>query len=345
MTGTRLTSLELRRGLVQQLRRAGYLRSAAVEQAFLTVPRHAFTPPGTQPEQAYRDEVIPLVPGLATLSQPSIVALMLEELGVKEGMSVLEVGTASGFNAALLAELTGNPSLVYTVEIDPFLACLARQNLDAAGFQAVHVRSGDGSLGWSEAAPFNRIMLTAEAADLSHHLLDQLEREGVLLAPFAGPGLPGLLLRLEREAERIAGRFVGVPVSFVPLRGEYGEGARAAGAGRSRLATALESAERRAWEEPSGLSLDQRLTLALAVAARSEQTGGPASEVAAAAWDWFAGHGRPGLPALEVSLLPPESLTQDLLGFRRRDYAFCLEVAGEGNPAGGRESPRREGMS
>lgn len=334
---------ELTARLVAQLKRSGYIRGERVEEAFSKVPRHLFVPHGVTPEEAYRDEVIPLVSGLATLSQPSIVALMLEELEAGPGLRVLEIGTASGYNAALLSRVVGDPALVWTVEIEPRLADWARYNLTAAGFSAVHVLAGDGTLGWAEGAPYARIEVTAEATDLSHHLLAQLDREGILLTPFGVPGLPALLLRLHRQEGGFSGGFVGIPVAFVPLRGEYGTESRSREDGGRRAREAIWAVESEALAQGARPTLDRRLALDLLAAALADGAGLPAPEAAAEAWRRYRAAGRPGLDELGVNVYPLAEYPAPAPAFRRRDYVFCLELPGERNPGGGGESPRREG--
>lgn len=309
------------------------------------MPRHLFIPPGVTPEEAYRDEVIPLLPGLATLSQPSIVALMLEELDARPGMKILEIGTASGYNAALLAEVAGDPSLVHSVEIEPRLAEQARRNLAAAGYGKVKVKVGDGCLGWPEAAPFARTMVTAEAAELSPHLLTQLDAKGILLTPFSIPGLPGLLLRLELKGSRAVGRFIGIPVSFVPLRGEYAGDGRRREAGSHLVQQAMAATEERAWEEQIDLTLECRLALCLVTAALVEQGKAPPRQVADEAWRRYVAGGKPDLNAIRVSVCPLAECPSRQLAFRRRDYALCLNLPVERNSGEGGESPQREVMS
>ncbi|HHW15077.1 MAG TPA: protein-L-isoaspartate O-methyltransferase [Firmicutes bacterium] len=331
----------LRAKLAKKLKAEGHIRTPAVEKAFLAVPRHLFVPPGVSPAEAYRDEVVPLLPGLAALSQPSIVALMLEELAVDTGMKVLEIGTASGYNAGLLACLTGEQALVHTIEIEERLAEQARRNLEAAGFGGVQVRAGDGTLGWPEAAPFARIIVTAEAADLSWTLLRQLAAGGLLLAPFAVPGLPALLLRLRAGERQVLGEFIAAPVAFVPLRGEYGvgEGGRETAVRRAREALWL--AEERASAE-GGLSFSQRLALYLITAAVAEATALAPGETAEEGWRRFASAGQPDLEELGVSARPAKRDLPTDLAFRRRDCDFLLELPLERNPNKGGESPRRE---
>lgn len=313
------------------LRQCGSLRTPAVENAFRKVPRHLFTPPGVSPETAYRDEVVPLIPGLATVSQPSIVALMLEELGVGRGQRVLELGTASGYNAALLAELVGEPDLVYTVEIEPRLAALAGAALERAGYSGVHVRAGDGSFGYPEGAPFDRVIVTFEAGDLAAPLVEQIRAGGRYLAPFAVPGLPALLLRLDKKApEQLAGSFVGIPVTFVPMRGEYGRRDAAGGQAEARALRAVRAAHDRAWLGEACLKLGQSMALGLVAVALAE--GEPESspeEVAVEAWERVAAAGFPDMTDLRVRVEPRQGVRQGLV-LARRDYSFVLALpAGE----------------
>lgn len=332
---------EFRRRLVERLKRAGYIRSEAVEQAMLTVPRHLFAPPGVSVEEAYEDEVISLVPGLATLSQPSIVALMLEELGARPGLKTLEIGTASGYNAALLAEIVGDGALVCTIEIDRSLSRQAARNLAAAGYEAVRTRAGDGALGWPEEAPFARIIVTAEATDLSPNLLEQLDETGVLLAPFSAPALPALLLRLSRDAAAIHGGFVGIPVAFVPLRGQYGQ---APGEVFDGVRRTLWAVQHRVWENGAALTLDQRLTLDLVAVALAEGAESPAEQLASRAWEAYLDAGQPDLAEVRVTVRPLAECLPTALALRRRAHAFCLELPGQRIPAGGGESSSQEGL-
>lgn len=335
---------QLRSRLVAQLKGSGYIRSARVERAFSLVPRHLFVPPGIPPAEAYRDEVIPLVPGLATLSQPSIVAIMLEELDAAPGCSTLEVGTASGYNAALLAEIVEDPALVHTMEIEPALARQAAKNLARAGYAEVNVRTGDGTLGWPERAPFSRIMITAEATDLSRQLLAQVEEAGSLLAPFAVPGLSALLLRLHKRAGRLSGEFVGVPVAFVPLRGRYGADRRKE-ARSARAEEAVWAVEHAILRQRAVLTLEQRLAFGLIAVALAERTGpGDREELSATAWATFAEAGKPGLADLTVSAVLTNEACPGQLAFKREELAFCLDLSGQRNPVGGSESRRQEDL-
>jgi protein-L-isoaspartate(D-aspartate) O-methyltransferase len=161
----------------EQLERRG-IRDARVLQAMAGVPRHRFVPDDALSE-ACADT--PLQIGFGqTISQPFIVAYMTEALELAREHRVLEIGTGSGYQAAVLAELAGD---VYSVEIVPELAARARETLSALGYTRVHIRTGDGALGWADAAPFDRIILTAAPDQIPQPLIDQLAMDGRLIAP------------------------------------------------------------------------------------------------------------------------------------------------------------------
>ncbi len=196
----------------KQLRRRG-IRDQRVLDAMRRVPRHQFVPESFR-DHAYDDEPLPI--GAAqTISQPYMVAAMAEALSLRGPERVLEVGSGSGYGAAVLAELAAE---VWTIECLPVLAALARRQLAAAGYQRVHVVEGDGSLGYQQAAPFQAISVAAGAPDVPPHLLDQMEEQtGRLVIPVGT--LDDQELRLLR---RVGGRVETTVVSlcrFVPLLG------------------------------------------------------------------------------------------------------------------------------
>jgi protein-L-isoaspartate(D-aspartate) O-methyltransferase len=189
------------------------VRAPAVLQAMRDVPRHRFVSPGDEGD-AYEDH--PLGIGLGqTISQPYVVAAMTEALEPRPGARVLEVGTGSGYQAAVLARLYRE---VYTIEIVPELAARARHTLQSLGVGNVHVRAGDGYQGWPEAAPFDGIMITAATPRIPQPLQDQLAEGGRLVAPVDEGGQQTLYVyrkvkgKLERD-----GLF---PVRFVPMTGQ-----------------------------------------------------------------------------------------------------------------------------
>lgn len=212
-----------RRGaLVDGLRRAGLIRTAPVEAAMRAVPRHLFLP-DVPLAKAYADEAVVTRTGpdglpTSSASQPSIVAIMLEQLGVQPGHRVLEIGAGTGYNAALLAHLAGPGGRVTSIDIDRETAHAARRQLAAAGVPATEVRHGDGWPGHPDAAPFDRIEATAGIWDVSPHWVDQLVGGGVLVAPlWLGPGLQ-VSVSFTR-ADRILRSSSVQPCGFMRLRG------------------------------------------------------------------------------------------------------------------------------
>ena len=167
-----------RRDMVERQLRGRDIVDERVLAAMSTVPRHRFVPDADR-TVAYGDHALPVGRG-QTISQPYIVALMTQLLALRGGERVLEVGTGSGYQAAVLAQLAGE---VYSIEIDPVLAESARTTLAAVGATNVHVRAGDGFFGWPEAAPFDAIIITAAAPRLPDTLRDQLREGGRVVAP------------------------------------------------------------------------------------------------------------------------------------------------------------------
>ncbi|MFG3702754.1 methyltransferase, FxLD system [Micromonospora sp. NPDC047620] len=177
----------LREQLVTTLKQRGHIRSDSVEQAFRTVPREQFLP-GVDLETVYtRRQIVtkrdPNGAALSSASSPSLVADMLEQLDPQPGDHVLEIGAATGINAALLAELTNPGGTVVTIELDQDLADGARAGLDRAGYDTVEVICGDGALGHPESAPYDRVIVTAGAWDISAAWWDQLADHGRIVVP------------------------------------------------------------------------------------------------------------------------------------------------------------------
>jgi len=187
--------------------------SPAVSEALRTVPRHEFVPHAWR-AYAYENRALPIEHD-QTISQPYIVAIMTEALNVAPEHCVLEIGTGSGYQAAVLAQLCRE---VHSVELDERLAATAAARLSRLAYHNVHVHTGDGNAGWPSAAPYDRIMVTAAAGAFPAQLLDQLGSNGRILAP-TGPrgGVQWLeLVVLENGQVRRSDRLL--PVSFVPLR-------------------------------------------------------------------------------------------------------------------------------
>lgn len=191
------------------------IRDRRVLDAMRSVPRHLFVP-GEHRRHAYSDGPLPIGGG-QTISQPYIVALMTQLLGLTGEETVLEVGTGSGYQAAVLAHLA---SQVHTIERDPRLSARAAQVLSSLGLSNVHTHVGDGSLGLPEHAPYQAILVTAAAPDVPGALLDQLTDGGRLVIP-VGSRLGQYLEKWLRQGDEYT-KDVLVPVAFVPLRGQYG---------------------------------------------------------------------------------------------------------------------------
>lgn len=176
------------------------------------VPRHAFVPESLGP-RAYGDFPLPIGHG-QTISQPYIVAFMTEALALSPAHKVLEIGTGSGYQAAVLGELAGE---VYTLEIIEPLAERARRTLTALGYDNVHVRTGNGYLGWPEEAPFDRIMVTAAPDDVPPALVAQLKVGGLIAIPV---GVTTQELRIMRRTDTGVETIETLPVRFVPMTGK-----------------------------------------------------------------------------------------------------------------------------
>ena len=202
---------EARIDMVEQHIAARGVVDPRVLEAMRHVPRHELVPEDVQRE-AYADRPLPITNG-KTISQPYIVAAMTEAVKLRAGDKVLEIGTGSGYQAAVLAEL-GND--VYTIEIIEDLANRARADLVRIGYPDVHVRAGDGYAGWPEAAPFDAIIVTAAAPALVEALTGQLAPGGTLVAPVGGPSSQSLL-KLRKDADGVITQQSLAPVVFVPL--------------------------------------------------------------------------------------------------------------------------------
>jgi protein-L-isoaspartate(D-aspartate) O-methyltransferase len=191
--------------------------SHAVMTAMGKVPRHRFVP-YHQEVFAYKNRALPIGEG-QTISQPFLVALMTDLLDLKPGDTVLEVGTGSGYQAAVLAELVAK---VYTIEIVEPLAKRAMKRLEGLGYRNVEVRIGDGYNGWSEAAPFDSIVVTAAPAEIPKPLIDQLKPGGQMVIPAGRSHDSQHLLVVAKEPDGTSTTKRTLPVSFVPLTRDRG---------------------------------------------------------------------------------------------------------------------------
>lgn len=215
---------ELRAAMVDRIV-TGRPTSPRVEEAMRTVPRHAFVPAAPVAE-AYANQAVITKRGsdgasLSCASVPTLVALMLDQLDVPPGARILEIGAGTGYNAALLMHLTGPSGHVSTVDIDPEVTAQARTALNTGGFSQVRVVTGDGALGDSDHAPYDRLIVTAGAWDLPPAWWDQLTVEGRLVVPLRWRGQTRAIA-FAREAERMRSQSVEL-CGFVPMVGQDGE--------------------------------------------------------------------------------------------------------------------------
>jgi protein-L-isoaspartate(D-aspartate) O-methyltransferase len=214
----------LQQALVEHLKNSGTMRSANVEAAFRAVPRHLFLP-GVPLKEVYTDQ--PIITKqidntpVSSSSQPAIMAIMLEQLQLEQGQRVLEIGAGTGYNAALMAHIVGETGQVITIDIDEDIVEGARKHLAAAGYDSVHVLCGEGGLGYAEAAPYDRIILTVGANDVLPAWHEQLKSGGRLLLPL---GLRGSQVSVAFEQAEDHLQSVSVTAcGFMKLRGAFAD--------------------------------------------------------------------------------------------------------------------------
>jgi protein-L-isoaspartate(D-aspartate) O-methyltransferase len=201
---------KLRRNMVSEQIAARGINDTRVIDAMLKVPRHLFVPKENR-YRAYGDYPLSIGEG-QTISQPFIVALMSQLLNLKQGMKVLEVGTGSGYQAAILAELKTN---VFSIEIIEPLGIRASQLLDSLGYDNINVMTGDGYKGWPENAPFDAIIVTCSPSEVPEPLMEQLKEGGIMVIP-VGERLVQELVLLKKKNGKIIMEDV-APVMFVPM--------------------------------------------------------------------------------------------------------------------------------
>jgi protein-L-isoaspartate(D-aspartate) O-methyltransferase len=190
------------------------VKEPQVLSAMGKVQRHLFVPPSYR-DQAYEDHPLPIGEG-QTISQPYVVALMTEALKLKGGDRVLEIGTGSGYQAAILAEIARE---VYTIEIRKNLAEKAESVLNDLGYRNVKVKYGDGYFGWEEAAPFDAVIITAAANHIPPPLIKQLKEGGRLIVPLGSTVYFQTLILATKRKGQLDVEQLG-PVAFVPMTGE-----------------------------------------------------------------------------------------------------------------------------
>lgn len=217
---------ELRASMVAELVDRDVIAHPAVVAAMLAVPRHRFVPRSIEYDELRRvysaDNAFGIKMGssalLSSLSAPVIVGSMAELLDLRRGMRVLEVGAGGGYNAAVLAEIVGQPSLVTTIDIDPEVAAWARNALDATGFGDVAVMASDGFFGAPDRAPFDRVIATVGCTDLAPAWIEQLRPDGFALVPLEHGGLHPLTKAAPTGGGRAEGVLVGRS-GFVRVQG------------------------------------------------------------------------------------------------------------------------------
>jgi protein-L-isoaspartate(D-aspartate) O-methyltransferase len=204
--------------LIEHIKGIGYLKSKKIEDALRSVKRENFVPDDMK-YLAYRDT--PLYIGSnQTISQPSTVVVMTEVLDVKEGQKVLEIGTGSGWQAAILGKLVGEKGMVYTIEIIDNLVKFAKENLEKLKIKNVKVLKGDGSMGLKKYAPYDRIVVTAGSPEIPKDMISQLKTNGILVVPVGNLYLQKMYVvkKLKKGIEKKSvGSFM-----FVPLIGKHG---------------------------------------------------------------------------------------------------------------------------
>ncbi len=204
----------MKEDLVQYWKATGMIKDEKLLQAFLRVPREIFVLP-EYAQHAYDDCPLPILKG-QTISQPSTVMLMIQALELKPTDVVLEVGSGSGYNAAIMAQLCKE---VISTEIIPALAQFAKRNLHAAGITNVTVLQRDGSLGHAAKAPYDKIIITAACRAIPQPLADQLKEHGIILIPIGDSAGQTMIKGVKKKGTLVTydlGRF-----AFVPLQGAY----------------------------------------------------------------------------------------------------------------------------
>jgi protein-L-isoaspartate(D-aspartate) O-methyltransferase len=216
-------AITLNKALVDELKNKGWIQTAGVEAAFRAVLRHHFLP-GRKLEEVYSDQVVPTKQDeagqwISSSSQPAIMAIMLEQLGLEPGHKVLEIGAGTGYNAALMAHIVRETGRVITVDIDEDIVEAAREHLATAGFEQVEVVRADGGYGYADAAPYDRIILTVGAPDITPAWLDQLKPNGRIVLPLMLKGSMKSIAfeRVDRHLESLSVK----DCSFILLRGDF----------------------------------------------------------------------------------------------------------------------------
>ena len=210
-----------RKELVRKLSQSGYIKTEKVRKAMEEVPREEFIPASNRP-YAYADQPLPIGEG-QTISAPHMVAMICEILDLEEGMKILEIGAGFGYNAAVVAKIIGEKGHLYSIERISSLAEIAKDNLKRTGLgDNVTIIVGDGTKGYKEEAPYDRIYGTASAPSLPEPLKEQLKIGGIMLIPVGEQQYFQDLVYIKRESEDQFERKSMGGVAFVPMIGEHG---------------------------------------------------------------------------------------------------------------------------
>lgn len=218
---TRKEFLVERKQKVEWLIREGFLKSQRIIDAMLKVPREEFIPEMYR-DYAYHEVPLPLPGRNATISCPHSYPLFYESLELGEGNDFMEVGTGSGYGAAIAMEVVGESGKVVTVEIDEETYVFAERNLERLQYRNITAIHGDGSLGYLDQAPYDKICVTASCPKVPEPLIHQLKPGGRLIAPIGSPMLSQDLVLLERREGRAFRRRSIEKVLYVPLKGKHG---------------------------------------------------------------------------------------------------------------------------
>ncbi len=218
---------ETKERLLDHYKRRGYVSDEKVFEAFMQVPREYFIPENQKKSSAYFDHPLPLMNTGQTISAPHMTVMILDYLELEPGQKILEIGAGSGYQAALIAAIVGsdkdNQGHVYSIEIVPELIEYARKNLKKAGYsELVTVIEGDGTLGYVEKAPYDRIIITAAGPTVPPPLIEQLKVRGSLVIQLGRPGFWQQMTRFRKNTETDLVEENLSSVAFVPLRGKYG---------------------------------------------------------------------------------------------------------------------------
>ncbi len=204
-----------KKDLITYWEKTGIVKDKRLIKAFESINRENFVS-GEYKSRAYEDIPLPIASG-QTISQPTTVMIMIEALELQKGDVVLEIGSGSGYNAAIISRLC---SFVYSIEIIPELAGLAKKNIKKEGIKNVEIIIGDGSRGYAEKAPYDKIIFTAACPTIPKQAIEQLKEKGIIIAP-VGNQYSQKMIKAVKEKQRLNIKELG-DFMFVPLKGEYG---------------------------------------------------------------------------------------------------------------------------